>query len=554
MKILNRSAAVFLILTLLVIATYSGIFSLYYLNDEWRVMGTVEVNGIGSAFRSYTIPQLLLGKGRPLGTLLNEIGYSYFPFRPEYFTTVSIIFHTLNSFLAYLVIRKIFRSGMLAFLTAVFMAVSAGAYQSLYWIATELQVTLSMFFGLSSVMMSLKYKDSGNPFSALLSAIYMYLAFLTKEASVVFVLFIPAVFFVYTRGYPASSERSKRMFRILIPVIFLTGFLLLWFYRKTLSDSGDPFLPAVFLRSIFNVFYYPLVTLPYFLFPDLHIWVRDFFTGTGIIDSGIWMMTPLRIIIPDLAALLFTATAAYFLYGTYRKTESMRMPLALGGILYAAAFIPVAFHLVTRYEPVIEPYLLYYHMFGVGLLGASVCVPFLRKRYGSRKDRPDPLASYVIALVIGFQIFTVWHITSNNRYLGRQSRKLTAVLLTERAHFPDNPVVFLSGSRIYGFEKNTLPYWLGSGYIYSVINYPSGKIPATAIVNQKFSGFGEEGYIVDDGKTFAFFQDLESLRKFLSEKPSLIPSLVAYYWDDRSETLRDISDVLKEKVTGGKIP
>lgn len=548
MRLFRSPIFILTILFLVTVATYAGIFSLYYLNDEWRALSSVELYGMGYAARTLPLPYLLLGKGRIVGTFVNEIGYAFFPFSTSYFTITALILHTLNSFLSYLVVNRLFHSRRLAFLTAVFVAVSAGTYETMYWIATELQATLSMFFGLSAVLVSLKFSDSGKKIFVVISAFLTYLAFLTKEASVVFMLFIPAVYWTDIRARNRSTRGLRTILIIIISVAVLAGVLLLRFYGQVVTDAGDPFSPSVFARSIFNIFYYPLVTFPYFIFPDLMNWVRWIFISAGIFTINTWQLSPARILGPDVVALVLSGAVAYWIYGIYMKNKSARMPIALGGIWYFVAFIPVAFHLVTRYESLIEPYLLYYHMFAVGLIGASVCNVLLFRSDGRRQGRPDPLVLYLVLLFIGFQIVSVWYMDTSSRQLGAQARKLTMELLKNRSRLPDYPVVFLTGSRTYGFPNNPLPFWLGGGYIFSVINYPDGKIPIDIVIKQKLSGFGEEGYVAEDKRGFAFFQNKGSLQKFLSVKPSLASSLVAYYWDDNSGTLNDITDILKNEM------
>lgn len=129
---------------------------------------------------------------RPLTTQVYFfINKTLFGLNPVPFHIESLILHLVNSILFFLIIKKIWQNKNIAFVSALFYAVSAAHFLSLYYISAFQQVCRTFFIFLS-ILMFFKYQDTKQKSAYLGSLIAFLAALLSKETSIVLpLLFLP---------------------------------------------------------------------------------------------------------------------------------------------------------------------------------------------------------------------------------------------------------------------------------------------------------------------------------------------------------------------------
>ena len=109
-------------------------FSIFFAADDFYVLNKVQVGNIVEFLKLF-LPIKEVVYYRPLGIQFYFfITQKIFGLNPFIFHTISFIFHFLNTFLIYKIVRKLSKNEIIAYLTCFFWATSAIHYLSLAWI------------------------------------------------------------------------------------------------------------------------------------------------------------------------------------------------------------------------------------------------------------------------------------------------------------------------------------------------------------------------------------------------------------------------------------
>src|SRR4030042_6094664 len=95
---LTWNSALFLIVSAALIGiAFHQLPRLYFLNDEFLQLGSVIYNGTLIGIQKYSLVQLLVGTGRPAGTLINNIFLTFFQDNTLPFVIFAYTVHWMNT-------------------------------------------------------------------------------------------------------------------------------------------------------------------------------------------------------------------------------------------------------------------------------------------------------------------------------------------------------------------------------------------------------------------------------------------------------------------------
>lgn len=317
-----------LVIIILVFAVY--VFSVpnaFVLDDVSQVGGNANII-------SFNIPKLFLGSTfgvagttkaegvyyKPLMTTSYAIIFKVFGGSSAPFHLFQIILHIINTILVFYIFKKFFTSKLSLFLALIFGIHPFNSESVLY--ISALQEPLFFVFGALGFLFATKKRLTKTDY--MLTASFMFLALLSKEAGILFI--IAAIFYRLT--FMREKSTLIGVLESYVPV-FILYFLLRFSAVGIMPTSTDNPYPIMRLTPFQRLLNVPAETFYYlrnFFFP------YDFAVGQHWTISAI---TPLSFYLPLGACLLFLFIIAASL--TYLYKEKSHLFLSLG--FFAAWFI-----------------------------------------------------------------------------------------------------------------------------------------------------------------------------------------------------------------------
>jgi hypothetical protein len=518
----------------------------YYFHDEWRQLAHVIIYGVGYEIQGTSIIALLLGSGRIAGTLINNIFYRYFPFNVLPFILFSLIGHFLNSTLVFRITKRIIKQFWPAFFAGLFFAVSFRHEQALSWVGAGVQLIGSLFFLLLSIDFILTYLEKKIKRDIILSVLFFYIAYLFKEN----VLFFPIVVVILIATRQILTKKVNKIFLFASLVSFILGVPVAFrlFGSDTTNTQGFSG-STIILKQIINSFFYPLVTLGQYVLPYRFIyraadWVLmmwyPFMNTGGNIESL------LHFPLSDMVSLFSSAILLSLIIIVFIRYKKMRFWIYAGGLYYILSFIPIAFHLIHRYDTQIESRYVYTTTPAVGFLFAC-CIAYVM---GLLRKIKRPIGTFVqisALILIGLFLFKDAQVTQREvRVSAFEGQAMTGFITSLKKITPEiskNTVFYFESDRTYFYDNNILPFKLGSGYVLGILYYPDGIVPTASLIKEPLVDFGSEGVAKDDGKTFGYYQNKKTLKKDFIEKQLFSPDQVrAFRFNSGDNSITDITE------------
>ena len=158
-------------------------------DDQWQVINNYTERGWTWANLADIFFSFFWGQYSPVNQLYYTSLYSLAAYNPLSFHLGSIIIHTVNVLLVYLVINKLLKDSprfevrsthLIAFMTSLLFAVHPLMVEAVAWISAS-KVILCTFFYLASVLFYLKYATTSKSSWFLLSIFCFLLSFGVKE-------------------------------------------------------------------------------------------------------------------------------------------------------------------------------------------------------------------------------------------------------------------------------------------------------------------------------------------------------------------------------------
>jgi len=557
-QLLRHNYFLVIVLTILIGIAYQDLPRLFYVNDEWLQFGLVRVNGIFAGLDRFTVTDILLGKGRPLGTLINNVIFLFFPYNILPFAILSWIFHLLNSLLVFAIVKKLSRNHFISFIASIFFVSSQISYQSYSWVAASVQVGGSAFFMLLAIYLYILAIDKKIVRLEILSWASLYISYLFKDSTVIAAVFLPLLsFFVRPRTSIKDWSRIYWWLWLGLAAFGLYRMLMLLdIASKGLGALFSPRLIPQYAIYVWNIFYYPVISVAHFFIPFRFMYRAAFAFGDFLYPffSGPQFAFNRDVVaytmVSDILSLLLFIPISAVLFLVYSKVKEIRKPFLFALLYYVITMIPYAIYLDHRNSGYIESRYMYVQSLAIGIFfagAAYACVRLITKYLKNVR------LSYVIVSVI-VAVFVFKQATILQREMqasAREASDIKHVTIEVKRVFPTlpkNPIIYLDGDRSYFYYPHMkVPLQIGPGYVFFLLYYDQVGSPQLFKKDYWLWQLFVQWYEEVDGKGFGYFYDKEKLRELFKQNKNLsVDQVVGMYYDSKTERINDISPAIKQ--------
>ncbi|MDD3877694.1 MAG: tetratricopeptide repeat protein [Bacteroidales bacterium] len=221
----NRNAYIFGALLLTFIVYFQSLFNDFTLN--WDDGGYVVINDVIQKLSWENIKIMFSsfdkGNYHPLTTLFYALEYALVRDNPLLYHINNLILHLVNVYLVFILMMKINKNTLTAFIVAVFFGIHPMHVESVAWVSERKDVMYTMFF-LLSVLAYHRFvfiKNSSKKYY-FFSLLYFFLALMSKSAAVVLPVVLVLIDLFLNRRYSTQFITEKIPFFLLS---FLFGIL-----------------------------------------------------------------------------------------------------------------------------------------------------------------------------------------------------------------------------------------------------------------------------------------------------------------------------------------
>lgn len=554
---MKRNLFIILLLSGIITFTYRGLWNTFFQQDEWASLGFVLGNGLLGNISSFSALELLTGKERILGSLLNNGIHLLFPFQIAAFSVFALALHWLNSVLVYLLITRLTKSRVTALAGAVYFSVASVSSQAVSWISANTTTLPNAFFVLLSLHSILSYSVRGEKRNVWLSFLFAYIAALFKESSLFLFLVLPIVYSLY-------SKRTLRSvigeFAPLFGCVAALGAFRLWTLLGA-EGQGGVFVTRgdnSFVRLAWHGLLYPLVGLSQLYIPRQILFPISEALGKSMytfVSGHPYGQAVVLVLIGDLVSILasFCITLITLAALTVKK---LRPTILFGMAFLVLSFLP--FVVVDRPASTFLESRYYY----LGEIGAAVVLAaFLEWTVVWYRSGKSFLRIFGLGIVwVGVSLFLIKNAVYIHRdivsdsILGRERISFLRQLDTLVPNLPERPILYVTGDSpgYYGIPNLAVPFQQGVGYTMMVWLYKSGRIPKELMRSMYLWNISEQGYREAGSMAFGYFWDRRALLETLRTNPKIIPSqIVALQYISAEHTLVDVTDQFIDSLQEG---
>ncbi|NQV04731.1 MAG: tetratricopeptide repeat protein [Candidatus Omnitrophica bacterium] len=386
MKITKTTHILFIALIIVVVFSPS-LKSEFVWDDQFLILNNPYVKGwdhIPDVFSKhlYEGGEMESNFYRPVQLLSYMIDYSLWGLRPFGYHLTSLLLHSINTALVYIILFSISSSPALAFLTALFFAVASAISGTTYYIAARSDLLMALFL-FSSFLFFSKSLQSRKKFMHVISVFLFMLSLLCKEMAIALPLLL--ILELWRR-----KEKIKRSFNLLLPyfitvVLFAVSRLSVLNFSEGANNINYPASIPLW-RRILTDFKVILGYLKILIFPyDLHM--ERFIEPARTIFQ-----------IDILASIAFLAFLVFIIV---KLARTYRLVL-FGAAWFLASLLPVLnIYPVSVFS---GDGWLYVPSVGFFIIFSIILIYIVRPRIGRLAT-----ASIIVGLIVYFSIFTISH-------------------------------------------------------------------------------------------------------------------------------------------------
>jgi protein O-mannosyl-transferase len=383
--------AVIVILTLI---AYSNIFNNQFLGDDpdfivnWSQIKTWQ-----------NIPQLLLGKVppthqgvyRPIRSLFYLLTQQVFGQNVFFYHLFSILIHLSCTIAVYFLIKKLFKTDLLAFFTGLLFGLHPIHTEAITFITTSFDEIGVLFLLLSFIF----YLDSKKVSYYLLSIFFAFLAFFTYEMTLV----LPLLLICYHFFLDKKKLKSFKIFWQIFPYLFLTGsYFFIRIFLLKIEARGD-YLADNFLISLIL----SLKTLPIYFTKT--IWPINLSVDHQIAE-GVFAYNLPQYIEPlvknwslfDTSAIFYLILLSAFLYAIFKYRIKYSI-ICFGSLWFLIGLLPVM-NFFPGYLVMFEKYTY------LASVGFCLSLSFLLISFLKNKKFQTPTLIFLILILIFYSTLT----------------------------------------------------------------------------------------------------------------------------------------------------
>lgn len=536
----------FLPVLIVIILLYLPLKNGFFQQDEWMAFGNIYKFSGDNLFqvvvRAFTSN---VGHYVPLHHLLFNLLFRLFGLNYLSWVLTSIAWHIAITLLVYLLSLKLFKKGILAFITALFFGIAVSGYQATSWVGADINTHGAAFFGLLSLILlidSLKKKLKNNWYF-IFSLTSVFISLMFKESTVGLFLLIP--FFIWLFYNKDFKKKTIYSVTSLAAGGLYVGIRILMFFLPQASQA----LVVTQSQSLSTLFY-NLATFP-----------AKAFIQT-LIPAGVFSLIKQFLIIKTfeqdlfiqekifemffIVAFILLIVGLIFLVRRYKERfESKVLIFSVGFIVinsFIYAFSPGRSGIVTF----VDSRNLYFVSIGTAILLASLISLIYHLK---RKNLAIILACLVVVL-------NMYWLRAEIASVAKAGSIRKEILYDIRKLYPKLPqkVIFYteSDTPFYGLSENEriFPFQSGLGQTLLVWYQEKENFPKEFFRDSFLWNITEEGYKETGGRGFGYFRDFDKLVQTVSNGGVPVGSIIAFRYDSKQQALADMTQEVQGRLKG----
>lgn len=545
-----KLSILFILITLLIIIVFWGIWDTFFQQDEWLGLGQTYVLGPKIITNGVSPLGLLFGEGRPITRGLGVIITLYFPMKIWALAAYSLFFHAVNACLVFLISKKILKSDRLALLASIFFALSAVSHQNVTWFAASFGGLLGAFCIFLSIYLVLIYLEKKEKRFLASSFLVAFLSFYVKENGIFLFIFLPLTIFIYKKNL-LFTKTTRRMFYLIVAIAVL---FIVYRLFNLLPASVDVSKTAyadvgrlsIVPRLISRAVLYPLTGLTLVYLPQSlgnELGMNFLKINYSYITSRPDQIA--QTVILDELSIIASFVLLFILYLISKEGKDRRNQIVFSLLLFGLSLSP--YILVTKGYAYLEPRYYYVPMAANGIILSILVLRLFRltKKISSAKYFiTGALLLFILVHVLSIRkdIAVQLDFASTRRAYLADLNKLVPTLKENKNIF------YITGDKPWLHESNFTPFQNNFGYSLMVIYYPSGKIPKEPMTKETLWIMGDWGAYEGEGKLFGYTYTFDQLKALVGKYNIPSSGIHALYYDYDKKQLTDISESTRKKL------
>lgn len=545
---LKRSRSTLAILTILLIVgvVYRQLPSVFFQQDEWHAFARILLKGPSHIWSGVSLIQFLLGETRPLARLFYFLLFSQAGLASFWYAIASLSLHSFNTFLVWVLIKKITKGRTIAVIAALFFGINSIGSQAVTWFGNFNGTLPATSCVLLCLIFYTEFQKSQVKLWLLVSSFCFFISLLFKEVGIFLVFFVPIFELVQRKENSLLSVALKRtwFFWGYGGLVLAGRFLGFWRVGESVGrfvGKSGGFVP-IFLHLIA----YPIEGLFQVLIPgDLVFPFARFLTPLWF--SGITNLPNLDLIsesvVSEAISLIAGTLLLVFLiiliknWWNKEKFYYFAQQILLAGSFFYLSFLP--YIILNKPDAYLESRYYYVSVIGAGWLLGIIFASWQAKFKG--KIKSIVFIPLVLLLLI------------NAGLLQRNIQKLIEISKTRKSFlqqilkdYPQLP------KRVAFYFTGNPPFQSGFGQTLMVLYSQKGELKPAFFENEFLWDLGSQGYQEIEGRGFGYFDELSEVQKAIYRNRLSLEDIVVYDWNQKEEKLTNITKTAKAEMLGNQ--
>lgn len=541
-KILQKALIILMTVHSALVA-YFLLFIQYFQQDEWHGFGIILGYGEKYITVGKSAIELILGDrvGARIITfnLFNWFGLNTLPYG-----LFAASFHFLNTFLVYLLAKKLTKNSTIAFLASFLFLIQEVGNEAYSWFGTMAGSTTSVFFFLLSLVIFLKFIETKKILFAFLSTFLLWVSFLFKEVGAFAFIFYPMLFILYS----SKKENIKTALKSNASLIVL-GLIMLSYFAKTVIfipgdranyiNTGGSFLPTIISHTI----KYPTEGLIQTILPNEYLFkLSDKLTriiNQNLSKDSLDFLIASQNINAEITIVLLLIFSVFAIFWFIRKIKLSvyhQRTLKISLLITLLSFLP--YIVINRSFSYMDSRYYYVASIGVSIFLATIIFNLLTVN----KKLLKIVGFSILALYILIHESTLF---SDLTLMADRSKERQSFLNQVNNLVPNlknNTVFFITGNSggYYGLPELKTPFQSGLGHVLMVKYTTEGKLSPSFFKEDSFVKALDVGFLYDilgqgyreiENQGFGYYYDKSELEKNLEKKLFEKKDIIPLYYD-----------------------
>lgn len=547
-----KKALFFIFLSLFILVLYYPLYASFFQQDEFMAFGNTYSFGNGW-FWGYVIDSFIPNPGHytPFFITYFAILFKWFGIVYEKWLTISLVWHVVNSFLVYVLAKKIFNNELTAKLGALVFAVYAAGQQGTSWVVADGNTHGATFFVLISLISLFKFfesKQNGARY-AFISLASMVASLLFKEIAIGMFLFIPLL--LIFNNY-INRKKLVDKYVLIFLVVGILYFVFRYLTVVTVANSSAPVVTGSqsIGEIVINILFFPIKVVSQTVIPSYPLlkiskYIAHFFPTdiSGLPGTTANEIFYLKYILGSIDWIVFGIVFLFVLKIFLGKKDRLSMVAVFSLIFIVVNSVVYALSPGrSSFIPIIDSRNLYMPSIGIVFLILSFSTLMTKSRWG------------VLLIVLPIVLFNLLVTRIEINKVSESGNIRKNILEQISGDYPK-----LNDKQIFYFESNTsyfglpenvriLPFQSGLGQTLLVWYHRNENFDTAFFKNEYLWEIDSQGYLESGERGFGYFRDFEKLAESIKNNDLSAENAIAYRWDSRTSSLVEITAEIRKKI------